>query len=197
MARPYWTGQISLSLVSFAVEIYPAVTSARPFQFHQIDRATGERIHYQNVAADGDDEVRVERIRLNGELHKEGSRIAFAGAIATVATLRCSRCLEPYGLPLDTRFDLLYTAEPERDARGGESRIDKDSFTEVHYDGARIDLDSLLAEQIYLALPLKPLCRDDCRGLCPRCGANLNAGACGCPEERVPDPRLAALKKLI
>jgi DNA end-binding protein Ku len=56
MARPYWSGQISLSLVSFAVEIYPAVTSARPFQFHQIDRATGERIHYQNVAADGDDE---------------------------------------------------------------------------------------------------------------------------------------------
>jgi DNA end-binding protein Ku len=55
MARPYWTGQISLSLVSFAVEIYPAVTSARPFQFHQIDRATGERIHYQNVAADGDE----------------------------------------------------------------------------------------------------------------------------------------------
>jgi DNA end-binding protein Ku len=56
MARPYWIGQISLSLVSFAVEIYPAVTSARPFQFHQIDRATGERIHYQNVAADGDEE---------------------------------------------------------------------------------------------------------------------------------------------
>src|ERR1700742_2751236 len=55
MARPYWTGQISLSLVSFAVEIYPAVTSARPFQFHQIDRTTGERIHYQNVAADGDE----------------------------------------------------------------------------------------------------------------------------------------------
>ena len=55
MARPYWTGQISVSLVSFAVEIYPAVTSARPFQFHQIDRTTGERIHYQNVAADGDE----------------------------------------------------------------------------------------------------------------------------------------------
>jgi uncharacterized protein len=148
-------------------------------------------------SADGDDEVRVERIQLNGELHKDGSRIAFAGEIATVATLRCSRCLEPYGLALDTRFDLLYTAEPEKDVRGGESRIDEDSFTEVHFDGARIDLDSLLAEQIYLALPLKPLCRDDCRGLCPRCGANLNAGACGCPEDRVPDPRLAALKKLI
>jgi DNA end-binding protein Ku len=69
MARPYWTGQISLSLVSFAVEIYPAVTSARPFQFHQIDRTTGERIHYQNVAADGDegDDSGAERKR--GGLH--------------------------------------------------------------------------------------------------------------------------------
>jgi DNA end-binding protein Ku len=56
MARPYWSGQISLSLVSFAVELYPASTSARPFQFHQIDRATGQRIHHQNVVADGDDE---------------------------------------------------------------------------------------------------------------------------------------------
>jgi DNA end-binding protein Ku len=55
MARPYWSGQISISLVSFAVEIYPASTSARPFQFHQIDRATGQRIHYQNVAANKDE----------------------------------------------------------------------------------------------------------------------------------------------
>jgi DNA end-binding protein Ku len=52
MAHPYWSGQISLSLVSFAVDIYPASNSARPFQFHQIDRSTGQRIHYQNVAAD-------------------------------------------------------------------------------------------------------------------------------------------------
>ena len=57
MARPYWSGQISLSLVSFAVEIYPASTSTRPFQFHQIDRATGQRIHYQNVVHDDDDQV--------------------------------------------------------------------------------------------------------------------------------------------
>jgi DNA end-binding protein Ku len=69
MARPYWTGQISLSLVSFAVEIYPAVTSARPFQFHQIDRTTGERIHYQNVAADGDEADDSGAERKRGGLH--------------------------------------------------------------------------------------------------------------------------------
>jgi DNA end-binding protein Ku len=56
MARPYWSGQISLSLVSFAVEIYPASNSSRPFQFHQIDRATGQRIHHQNVAADSEEQ---------------------------------------------------------------------------------------------------------------------------------------------
>jgi DNA end-binding protein Ku len=55
MARPYWSGQISLSLVSFSVEIYPASNSARPFQFHQIDRETGQRIHYQNVASNHED----------------------------------------------------------------------------------------------------------------------------------------------
>jgi DNA end-binding protein Ku len=56
MARPYWSGQISLSLVSFGVEIYPATTSAHGFQFHQIDRATGQRIHYQNVVDDGEEQ---------------------------------------------------------------------------------------------------------------------------------------------
>jgi DNA end-binding protein Ku len=55
MARPYWSGQISVSLVSFAVEIYPATTPTRGFQFHQIDRSTGERIHHQNVVRDGED----------------------------------------------------------------------------------------------------------------------------------------------
>src|SRR5580658_1242357 len=56
MARPYWSGQISISLVSFPVEIYPASNSARPFQFHQIDRETGQRIHHQNVASNHEDD---------------------------------------------------------------------------------------------------------------------------------------------
>ena len=69
MARPYWSGQISLSLVSFAVEIYPAITSARQFQFHQIDRATGQRIHYQNVVADGDEREEHDAHHKAGRLH--------------------------------------------------------------------------------------------------------------------------------
>jgi DNA end-binding protein Ku len=69
MARPYWSGQISLSLVSFAVEIYPATTSARQFQFHQIDRATGQRIHYQNVVTDGDEQEEPDTHHKPGRLH--------------------------------------------------------------------------------------------------------------------------------
>jgi DUF177 domain-containing protein len=147
--------------------------------------------------AEGDEEVQVDHVRLTGEIQKEGDGFAFSGDIATRATLGCSRCLEPYGLPLDMHFDLIYTSRPEERDHHGESRVDVDSVTEVHFDGARIDLDALLAEQIYLALPLKPLCRDGCRGLCARCGANLNIAACGCTAEAETDPRLAALKRLV
>ena len=144
----------------------------------------------------GDELVKVERIKLTGEVHEEGDSFAFAGEIETVATLGCCRCLEPYALPLHLRFDLLYTARPE-EASTGESRVDEEEFTAVHFDGGRIDLDALLAEQIYLGLPLKPLCREDCAGLCPRCGTNLNQGSCGCPTQPEPDPRLSPLKALV
>ena len=146
---------------------------------------------------EGDDDVPVDHVHLTGEIQKDGHGFAFSGDIATRAMLVCGRCLESYGLPLDMHFDLLYTSRPEPQDRHGESRVDVDSFTEVHFDGVRFDLDALLAEQIYLALPLKPLCRDDCRGLCPRCGADLNSAECGCTTETEPDPRLAALKRLV
>ncbi len=75
MARPYWSGQISLSLVSFAVEIYPASTSTRPFQFHQIDRVTGQRIRYQNVAANSDDsEEKPESLHVAKGSHDAGDK---------------------------------------------------------------------------------------------------------------------------
>lgn len=74
MARPYWSGQISLSLVSFAVEIYPAITSAPHFQFHQIDRATGQRIRYQNVVANGEEQEEHDAHHKPGRLHVAAKR---------------------------------------------------------------------------------------------------------------------------
>jgi uncharacterized protein len=143
-----------------------------------------------------DEVIEVGRAHVSGELVREATGIQFTGDIETGARMRCGRCLEQYDLPLELHFGLLYTTSREAVERG-EGRIDEESMTLVQFDGTRIDLRALLREQVYLGLPLKPLCRADCRGLCPRCGANLNAGACGCPRERAEDPRLGILKKLL
>ncbi len=145
---------------------------------------------------EGSEKVLVGPIQLDGQLDRDPEGITFEGEIATVATLTCSRCLESYRLPLQLHFGLLYTSAPEPAAKG-ESRVDEGEITRTHYDGYRIDLNELLSEQIYLGVPLKPLCRPDCPGLCQRCGANLNEGACGCSEEPVGDPRLQVLKRLL
>jgi uncharacterized protein len=140
--------------------------------------------------------AQVGRSHLVGELRRGEDGISFSGAIDTVADLECSRCLEGYALPLELGFNLLYTTLPE-EAAAGDRRMDEERVTRTPFDGVRIDLGALLAEQIYLGLPLKPLCDEGCRGLCPRCGANRNQGACGCPEERTEDPRLRILKDLL
>ncbi len=143
----------------------------------------------------GDEVARVGRTHLVGELSRGAEGIAFVGDIQSAVTLACGRCLEIYALPLELHFDLLYTTAPEEAGRK-ESRLDEDSITLTNFDGVRIDLAALLAEQIYLGLPLKPLCRADCRGLCTRCGVNLNERMCACEAEASADPRLRSLKTL-
>jgi len=145
---------------------------------------------------EGDRQVPLGRTHLSGELMREQEGVSFSGDVETVATLECSRCLEPYDLPLELHFDLLYTTAPEPDGKR-ESRVDEDDIPRVQFDGRRIDLSQLLAEQVYLAVPLKPLCREECGGLCPHCGINRNEASCNCRETRAEDPRLLGLKKLL
>jgi uncharacterized protein len=159
------------------------------------------RFNYDMPAPPGGVEaVSVGEVHITGTLSKTGDGIDFRGDIETVATTACSRCLEPYSLPMALHFRLLYTLESDTNARG-ERRIAEESITHARYDGARINLGELLEEQVYLGLPLKPLCRADCRGLCSRCGTNLNVEACECPEKqdgtRTEDPRLLTLKTLL
>ena len=147
------------------------------------------------LALAGDEVARVGRTHLVGELYREAGCIAFVGDIQSAVTLACGRCLESYALPMELHFNLLYTTAPEEAGRK-ESRLDEDSITLTNFDGVRIDLAALLTEQIYLGLPLKPLCRTDCRGLCARCGVNLNEGSCACEAGASVDPRLRSLKTL-
>jgi uncharacterized protein len=97
-------------------------------------------------------------------------------------------------MPVDAPFDLRFLPASES-AADGEREVQEDDLDTSYYRDDRIDLNELLREQCYLALPMKPLCRDDCKGLCPQCGMNWNTGTCTCTPEWE-DPRLAALKGL-
>jgi uncharacterized protein len=95
---------------------------------------------------------------------------------------------------VDASFDLRYQPRTENTGEG-EREIEEDDLTTAFYENDQIDLGQLMQEQLYLSLPMKPLCSDDCKGLCPLCGTNLNRGTCECQPNRE-DPRFAALKNL-
>ncbi len=148
-------------------------------------------------AGDGGEAYRVVApVELDFDLHKDKDRFRVVGTVRGELELPCSRCLEPYRLPVDAALDLRYLPASELPSSEGEHQVAEDDVDCSYYQDDQIDLTGLLREQFYLALPMKPLCRDDCRGLCPQCGTNRNTGTCEC-ESSWGDPRLAALKGLI
>jgi DUF177 domain-containing protein len=140
------------------------------------------------------DDVRVASpVTLAFEIFKDKRQFRLAGRVQTTLELRCSRCLEPLLAPVDAAFDLRYQP-PAANAGGGEREIEEDDLSTAFYENDEIDLGQLMREQFYLALPMKPLCGEACRGLCPVCGTNLNRGSCACRRDW-DDPRLAVLKQ--
>jgi uncharacterized protein len=142
-----------------------------------------------------DDSYRVVApVSLAFDIFKDKETFRLAGLVKTALELPCSRCLEPFTLAVAARFDLRYQPHV-MNAGEGEREIEEDDLTTAFYENDQIDLGQLMREQFYLALPMKPLCGDLCRGLCPECGTNLNYGTCSC--KRVwDDPRLAVLRQL-
>jgi uncharacterized protein len=135
-----------------------------------------------------------EGLSVDVEYYRAGLDIFFAGAIRGQVLGNCSRCLEEYRFSLEHPFVFVLTP---RAAAGTESaQLSADDLALSFYQGEDIDLTPLVHEQTILALPTRPLCGEACQGLCPRCGANLNSGPCGCPAAP-PDPRLAVLHTLM
>jgi uncharacterized protein len=159
----------------------PLSTFARTFQPGEI----GDEGEAYKVVAPVD---------LSFEIHKDKDKFRLVGNVKTELELGCSRCVEPFRMPVDAPFDLRFlpaseaSAEPERE-------VEEEDLETSFYRDDRIDLNELLREQFYLALPMKPLCGDQCKGLCPQCGMNLNTGTCDC-EPAWEDPRLAPLRDL-
>jgi len=125
---------------------------------------------------------------------KFGDKVIVRGKASTEALLGCSRCLENFSFPVKVDFDVEYV--PDREfTKIEEHELTKGELDITFYRDDEIDIDELLREQILLAIPMKPLCSSDCKGICPQCGKNLNEGICGCSAEEV-DARLAPLRKL-
>ena len=160
-------------------------------------------------------DVPAEDFTVEGPVHFEGDvergsgeSYQLRGRLQASLSMPCARCAEPFALPVDTEVDLRYVpAEVEKvgvRATAATTDDDDDDGIELNdadpsivpYDEPVIDLAHVAREQCYLALPMKPLCRPDCQGLCPHCGSNRNVGTCTC-EERWEDPRLAGLKSLL
>jgi len=117
--------------------------------------------------------------------------IHVVGQFATRIELTCARCLEPVEREVRSQFDLPYRPVAAV-AREPEVNLAEEDTEVGFYVGDGLFLADVLAEQVHLALPMKTLCREDCRGLCPRCGANLNRESCRCCHPGI-DPRLAPL----
>ena len=140
------------------------------------------------VSERGDAAVFEGPVKVEATLTNAGEGIIAEAHAEGVARLRCSRCLEEFALPVRTEFRVEF-----REALPGENIEDKEDV--VLYSGDYVDMDEELRQHLILALPMKPLCNEACKGLCPGCGANLNESNCSC-ETRPIDPRLAGLEEL-
>ncbi|MBI4643601.1 MAG: DUF177 domain-containing protein [Deltaproteobacteria bacterium] len=118
--------------------------------------------------------------QINGaaRLEKHGRDILVRGHLQGHLQLACSRCVENFDAPVDADFDLLLVPGPG--PAGGEEELSAPDLDLDYYSGETLDLEAVIREQIILMVPLKPLCADNCKGICPRCGAVLNLEACTC-----------------
>jgi uncharacterized protein len=122
------------------------------------------------------------------------SQIRISGELRTRVEMACARCLEPVVEEVTRDFDLYYRPM-QSISREEEVRLKLDDTEIAFFEGDGLFLTDVLAEQVLLAIPMKIICRSDCKGLCSHCGANLNSDECRC-ESHNGDPRMAPLARL-
>ena len=134
-------------------------------------------------------------VHLVMDVVRERDTYRVTGRVQTRLELECGRCIESFEVPVDSAFELRYVPAAAN-AGEGEREVAEDDLTTAFYRDEQLNLGELMHEQFVLALPMKPLCSETCRGLCPQCGTNLNRASCDC-SPAWNDPRLAALEGLL
>jgi uncharacterized protein len=168
------------------LELHP-LEFAKEFQPDVIDLGGEARLNGA-LKASG----RAEVVEEHHGKHQVIKDIRLRGQVSANLELQCARCLDPVSQDIRREFELLY--RPLGADAGRDELSVTDAEAEIgYYQGEGLLLEDVLREQVLLALPLKITCREDCKGLCPQCGKNLNLEQCSCSIE-VEDPRWAALK---
>lgn len=133
-------------------------------------------------------------VSLRCEVRKNRRQYRLVGRLKATLELDCSRCTEAFQLAVDEALDVLFLPQSENTGEG-ERAVEDDNLSTAYYQDQVLNLGQLMLEQFYLVVPMKPLCGEDCKGLCPVCGTNFNTGTCQCHPTWV-DPRLAVLEQL-
>jgi uncharacterized protein len=138
----------------------------------------------ENFYDDGESIVFLKPITLDGELKVTEDIISLDGSIYTELDLSCSRCLSTFSHDVNIQIHEQFS-----------NNLDNKDDEIIFIDGDTIDITNIVKNNITLSLPIKKLCKDDCKGLCQNCGENLNTNSCHCEKDDI-DPRLAKLKDL-
>jgi len=136
------------------------------------------------------------RVRLRAARIRE--IVEIEGIVQAAMRVTCGRCLMPFIYPLEAEFALTYTGDRPGMSEAAEPEAKEMDASEVgliYFQGEEIDLTEGIQEQVILSFPLRPLCREDCKGLCVRCGADLNQARCRCAPLSAESP-FAALSRL-
>jgi len=131
---------------------------------------------------------------VNGKVRLSGNEVFVNGHVDARVQVECDRCLKPVELPINVDFTLEYISGSEYES-SQTAALTEDEMSVSVFDGEAIEVDEIVKEQVLLAVPTRMLCREDCKGICPECGKDLNAGECKCVKDDI-DPRWAALKNL-
>ena len=141
----------------------------------------------ENFSYHGDEYEFISPLHFEGVLTNNGKELVLTGSAKADFYANCARCLEKTRQSICYDVEEVYVRESETDASDGEMIV---------ITGDEIEPDDVIMSGFYVNAPSKYLCGDDCKGLCPECGANLNKGDCGCDKEQI-DPRWEALKKIM
>ena len=133
--------------------------------------------------------------KVSGQITRTERKVVVEGQLNAVVSVECDRCLKPMELPIDTKFKVEYVTPATYNA-SDVAELGEDDLALSVFDGELINIDEIISEQVLLAVPSQAVCDENCKGLCPICGTDLNVASCTCRETEI-DPRWQGLKELV